>query len=487
MGSSRRAADRASRRRVSSFSCSRRAVRAASHSSRLAICGRLMGIGCHLVAQSPTLAADERVQAKLAAGEDVLHLAFGEAGLLVLPVVAERLGEGAGRNGYGSVAGSAQARAAAAGYLERRGLPTDAGRIVFAPGSKPLLFALLQALPGDVVLPAPCWVSYAAHAALADKRVIRVPIGAEAGGVPDPAALRAALAEATGIGARPGVLVLTMPDNPTGTVASGALVREVCEVAEAANLLVVCDEIYRDLAHDPGAFVSPAEVLPKRTFVTTGLSKHMALGGWRVGLVRLADGPAGEEAGAAIGGGAGEGLAGPPGAEPHAAGHPPSQPPEGVERVGARRRPACSPTRRRSTGAWTPAGAGTARSPRPPTTWWWERARAAGRRAAPSTSPPTSRACRSAAAPRSPTTCSMSMESPCSRARRSATTPPRCASASPRACSTATATSGSSRRSAVTRRRRCRGSPQRSSGWLRGSPRSAPTRPRRRSRRGRGP
>ena len=67
-----------------------------------------------------------------------------------------------------------------------------------------------------------------------------------------------ALAEASGIGARPGVLVLTLPDNPTGTVASEALVREVCEIADAAGLLIVCDEIYRDLAHDPGAFVSPA-------------------------------------------------------------------------------------------------------------------------------------------------------------------------------------------------------------------------------------
>ena len=165
-----------------------------------------------------------------------------------------------------------------------------------------------------------------------------MPIGAEAGGVPDPAALRAALAEASGIGARPGVLVLTLPDNPTGTVASAPLVREVCEVADAAGLLIVCDEIYRDLAYDPGAFVSPAEVLPERTFVTTGLSKHMALGGWRVGLVRLADGPAGEEAGAAIGGLASEiwsALAAP---MQHAAAYVLSEPPEVVEHVDASRR-----------------------------------------------------------------------------------------------------------------------------------------------------
>ena len=290
------------------------------------------------VPPSPTLAANERVQAKLAAGEEVLHLAFGEAGLPVLPAVAERLAEGAGRNGYGPVAGSAAVREAAAGYFGRRELATDADRILFAPGSKPLLYALLQVLPGDVVLPAPSWVSYAAHAALAGKRVIGVPVGEAAGGVPDPGHLRAALAEAAGVGARPGVLVLTLPDNPTGTVAPEALLREVCEVADAADLLIVCDEIYRDLAYEPERFTSPAAILPERTFVTTGLSKHLALGGWRIGLVRLADGRLGEEAGAAIGGLASEiwsALAAP---MQHAAAYALSEPPEVVAHVDASRR-----------------------------------------------------------------------------------------------------------------------------------------------------
>src|SRR4051794_41635152 len=103
-----------------------------------------MGIGCHVVAlqQSPTLAANERVQAKLAAGEDVLHLAFGEAGLPVLPAVAERLGEGAGRNGYGSVARSAQARAAGARPLARPRLAAHARPVPFSPRRQPPLFPL---------------------------------------------------------------------------------------------------------------------------------------------------------------------------------------------------------------------------------------------------------------------------------------------------------------------------------------------------------
>jgi aspartate aminotransferase len=217
---------------------------------------------------SPTLATNERVQARIAAGAPVLHLAFGEAGLPVLPTVAERLCAAAGANGYGPVAGSPAVREAVAGYFERRGLPTSADRVLVAPGSKALLYALLTVLPGDVVLPRPSWVSYAAQAALAGKRVIDVPIAEHAGGVPDPDALRAALQTARRDGHQPAILVLTLPDNPTGTVAPAPLVEAVCDVARVYRLLVVCDEIYRDLAHEPEALLSPATLLPESVFVT---------------------------------------------------------------------------------------------------------------------------------------------------------------------------------------------------------------------------
>jgi aspartate aminotransferase len=251
---------------------------------------------------SATLATNERVQKRLAAGAPVLHLGFGEAGLPVLPSVAERLGAAAGANGYGPVAGSPAVRAAAAGYFERRGLPTSAEQILVAPGSKALLYALLTVLPGDVVLPRPSWVSYAAQAALAGKRVLDVPIAEVAGGVPDPAALRELLAGSGG----PAILVLTLPDNPTGTLAPAALVEEVCDVAREHDALIVCDEIYRDLAYEPEAVRSPAVLLPERAFVTNGLSKSMALGGWRIGFCRVPDGALGAEAAAALSGMASE-------------------------------------------------------------------------------------------------------------------------------------------------------------------------------------
>lgn len=253
-----------------------------------------------VLAPSATLATHERVRRRIAAGAPIVHFAFGEAGLPVPPSVRELLARASANNAYGPVAGSAAAREAAAGYYERRRLSTQPEQIVFAPGSKALLFALLTVLPGDVVLPRPAWVSYAAQAALVGKLVWRVPIPAEAGGVPDPQALQGVLDDARASGGDPSLLILTLPDNPTGTVAAPELVREVAERAEANSLTVLADEIYRDLAHDPEGFRSPAEYLPDRTYVTNGLSKSMALGGWRIGFARFPDADAGRKAQRAV-------------------------------------------------------------------------------------------------------------------------------------------------------------------------------------------
>lgn len=237
---------------------------------------------------SPNLALNEQVARLRAEGRAIVHLGFGESRLPAFGPLVEQLRAGAGRNGYGPVAGSPDALAATAGWFARKGLPTDPEQVMLGPGSKPLLMALNLVLPGDVLLPRPCWNSYAPQARLAGKRVLGVPIPASCGGVPDPAGLRATIDRARREGADPRIVVLTLPDNPTGTLAGADLVREVCAIAEAEDLTIVSDEIYRDVMHAPDApFLSPAEVVPHRTVVTTGLSKSLAVGGWRVGALRV--------------------------------------------------------------------------------------------------------------------------------------------------------------------------------------------------------
>ena len=244
---------------------------------------------------SATLAANEALARRRCLGEPVLPLAFGEAGLPVLPALRDALSAAAGLGAYGPVAGFAVLREAAAGYWDRRGLATSPDSVVCGPGSKPLLFGLLLAIGADVALPTPSWVSYAAQAGLIGMHARYVPVASGEGGICDPAYLARTVAAARSAGRRIGSVIVTLPDNPTGRLARPGTVRALCDVAAENDMIIISDEIYRDLVHDPAADVlSPAAVAPHRTVVTTALSKSLALGGWRIGAARLPEGPHGD-------------------------------------------------------------------------------------------------------------------------------------------------------------------------------------------------
>ncbi|MEV4838976.1 pyridoxal phosphate-dependent aminotransferase [Nonomuraea sp. NPDC049486] len=243
------------------------------------------------VTLSATLAANEDIERRRRAGERVLNLAFGEAGLPVHPALREQLAAASHRNGYGPVAGAAGLRGAAAGYWTRRGLITDPEQVVCGPGSKSLLYGLLLAIGGDVVLTMPSWVSYAAQADLVGSSPILLPPPPGEGGVPDPDLVAEAVRGARARGRTVRSVLVTLPDNPTGMLAPRRTISRLVEVARELDLYVISDEIYRDLLHDPGQeYTSPADLAPERTLITTGLSKSLALGGWRIGVARLPDG-----------------------------------------------------------------------------------------------------------------------------------------------------------------------------------------------------
>ena len=208
---------------------------------------------------SATLAANEVMARRRQAGEPVLPLGFGEAGLPVHPALLAALRAVTGGNDYGPVAGRPELRAAAAGYWTRRGLPTTADAVVAGPGSKPLLFGLLLALGADVAIPQPSWVSYAAQTALAGARPHPVPVPPGQGGVCDPAALTSVVTQARTAGRRIGSVIVTLPDNPTGQLAEPGTIRALAEVAAEHGLVIISDEIYRDLVYDTApSFTSPA-------------------------------------------------------------------------------------------------------------------------------------------------------------------------------------------------------------------------------------
>lgn len=248
------------------------------------------------VTVSATLAVNEALAEKQRQGLPVLPLGFGEAGLPVHPGMRDALAMGGDRNEYGPVAGTLELRTAAAGYWERRGLPTDPDLVVSGPGSKPLLYSLLLSIGGDVAAAAPSWVSYAAQTRLAGNRPLLIPTAPAQGGTPQPDLLATSVRAARAEGRDVRSVIVTLPDNPTGTVASPGTMRRLAEVARELDLVIISDEIYRDLVHDPVTpLASPAEFAPERTVISTGLSKSLALGGWRIGVTRLPDSDVGHQ------------------------------------------------------------------------------------------------------------------------------------------------------------------------------------------------
>jgi len=293
-------------------------------------------LGPALVPVSATLAANETLEARRRRGEPVLPMAFGEAGLPAHRLLREELARAAGSTSYGPVAGRTVLREAAAGYWGRRGLPTDPDAVVCGPGSKALLFGLMAAIGGDVAVTRPSWVSYAAQASLAGRSARFVP---GAAGVPEARELARTVVAARAAGRPVRSVIITLPDNPTGMLAPPAAVRALCAVAERHDLIIISDEIYRDLVFDDvTAPASPAEICPERTVVTTGLSKNLALGGWRLGVARLPDSGLGRELQARLLGVASEIWSAPAGPVQQAAALAFSEPPPVTERVALSRR-----------------------------------------------------------------------------------------------------------------------------------------------------
>ena len=165
-----------------------------------------------------------------------------------------------------------------------------------------------------------------------------MPVPAGQGGIPDPAALAHAAAAAAAAGRPIGAVVVTLGDNPTGRLASPATVAALCEVAAARELVIICDEIYRDLIHDPATPVlSPAQAAPEQTVITTGLSKNLALGGWRIGVARMPPGPLGARLRRALLGAGSEIWSAPSAPVQHAAALAFAEPPQIAQRITASR------------------------------------------------------------------------------------------------------------------------------------------------------
>jgi len=224
-------------------------------------------------------------------GKDVLSFSAGEPDFgtprRIKDEAIKAINEGFTQ--YTAVPGILEVREAIAGKLKRdNGLDYALTDIIVSNGAKHSLFNLFQAVinKGDeVIIPAPYWVTYPEQVKYSEG----VPVIIDTDEINNfkitPEQLEAAITERTKI------LVLTTPSNPTGSIYSREELTALAKVLKGTEIIVASDEMYEKLVYDAAftATASVSEDMFKRTVTINGLSKSVAMTGWRFGYLASAN------------------------------------------------------------------------------------------------------------------------------------------------------------------------------------------------------
>jgi aspartate aminotransferase len=237
---------------------------------------------------SITIAISTLARELKAQGRDILSFSAGEPDfdtpMKIKETAIEAIKQGATR--YTAVAGIPELLEAVANKLKRENnLEYEPSDIIVSNGAKQSLFNITQALldEGDeVIIPAPYWVTYPELVKYAGAKPVVVNCDERHGFKMTAKELEEAITPNTKM------LILTSPSNPTGSVYSKEELERLAKVLEGTNIVVVSDEMYEKLVFDGTKFVSVASVsedMFNRTITVNGLSKSVAMTGWRMGYL----------------------------------------------------------------------------------------------------------------------------------------------------------------------------------------------------------
>jgi aspartate aminotransferase len=229
---------------------------------------------------SATIAINERCAELRRQGRDVVRLGLGQSPFPVPDIMVRALRDSAHEKDYLPVKGLPALRDAIVGYYRRtEGLNYRPEHVLVGPGTKELMFLVQLVYYGDLVIPAPSWVSYAPQAQIIGRHLRWLPTQIETGLGVTPEALERLCESDPG---RPRLLILNYPGNPTGAVYTTAQLQRIADVARKYRVLLLADEIYSGLNFE-GRHVSISRFYPEGTIISNGLSKWAGAGGWRLG------------------------------------------------------------------------------------------------------------------------------------------------------------------------------------------------------------
>ena len=233
---------------------------------------------------SSTLLINEESKKLEKEGKQIFKFGFGQSPFQIPEDMVNELKKNSHQNKYLPMQGLPELRDAVALYTSnKKGKNYKADNVIIGPGSKELMFLLHILFDGDVILPAPSWVSYAPQAIIGRNKVHWIETKRENNWFPTGEEIEQVISKNKN---KNYLLFLNSPNNPSGQICEN--LDEIATVANKNNLIILSDEIYSELSFDTG-FKSISNFCPEKTIISTGLSKWCGAGGWRLGYFIIPD------------------------------------------------------------------------------------------------------------------------------------------------------------------------------------------------------
>jgi len=233
---------------------------------------------------SSTLMINETSKQMEDQGKKIFKFGFGQSPFTVPQDVIEELKNNAYQNKYLPMQGLSELREVVAKYTsKKKNHEYNSDNVIIGPGSKELMFLLHVIFDGEIILPAPSWVSYAPQAILGRNKIQILQTKRENNWFPSGQEIEEIILKDE---KKNYLLFLNSPNNPSGQVCEK--LDEISNVAKKHNLIILSDEIYSELTFKEN-YKSISNFCPEKTIISTGLSKWCGAGGWRLGYFIIPD------------------------------------------------------------------------------------------------------------------------------------------------------------------------------------------------------
>ena len=233
---------------------------------------------------SSTLLINETSRKLEEQGKKIYKFGFGQSPFKVPEDVVEELKNNSHQNKYLPMQGLLELRNAVAKYTsKKKNFDYKSENVIIGPGSKELMFLLHIIFDGEIILPAPSWVSYAPQAILGRNKIQILQTKRENNWFPTAVEIEKVILKDKN---KNYLLFLNSPNNPSGQICEN--LGEISKITNKYNLIILSDEIYSELTFED-SFKSISNFCPEKTIISTGLSKWCGAGGWRLGYFLIPD------------------------------------------------------------------------------------------------------------------------------------------------------------------------------------------------------